>query len=294
MWYYVELLTNGLLIGTLYSLIALGFVMIYKASDVINFAQGEFVMFAGYVVAACAQLYGLPLAAALVVGVIAMIALGFAIEMTVLRHLVGRPVVAVIMATIGLAAFLRGVAPLLWGSGTKNLSFGLPQDPYFLGEVMISPAQVFAALVSLVCIAAIGWFFAKSRTGVALRAIADDQQAAMAMGIDVKRYFAISWAIAGIVALVGGVIWGNLIGVDVQLALVGLKVFPVVILGGLDSVLGAILGGLVIGVVESLAAGFLDPLVGGGTKDFTPYVLMIAVLMVRPSGMFGKVDLERV
>ena len=294
MWYYVELMINGLLIGTLYSLIALGFVLIYKASDVINFAQGEFVMFGGYVVAACVQLYGLPLWPSLAAGVVAMIVLGYAVEMVVLKHLIGRPVVAVIMATIGLASFLRGFAPLLWGVGTKNLSFGLPQDPYFLGEVMLSPAQLFAAMVSLACIGAIGWFFSKSRTGVALRAIADDQQTALAMGINVKRYFAISWAIAGIVALVGGVIWGNLIGVDVQLALVGLKVFPVVILGGLDSVLGAILGGLVIGVVESLAAGFLDPLVGGGTKDFTPYVLMIAVLMVRPSGMFGKVDIERV
>jgi branched-chain amino acid transport system permease protein len=294
MWYYVELLTNGMLTGTLYSLIALGFVLIYKASDVINFAQGEFVMFAGYVVAACVQLYGVPLLPSIAAGVIAMIALGFAIELTVLRHLVGRPVVAVIMATIGLAAFLRGFAPLVWGSGTKNLSFGLPQDPYFLGEVMVSPAQIFAAFVSLVCIGIIGWFFAKSRTGVALRAMADDQQAAMAMGIDVKRYFAISWAIAGIVALVGGVIWGNLLGVDIQLALVGLKVFPVVILGGLDSIPGAILGGVIIGAVESLAAGFLDPLVGGGTKDFTPYLLMIAVLMIRPYGLFGKANIERV
>jgi branched-chain amino acid transport system permease protein len=294
MWYYVELMMNGLLIGTLYSLIALGFVLIYKASDVINFAQGELVMFAGYVVASSVQLYGVPLLPAIAAGVIAMIVLGFAVEMAVLRHLIGRPVVAVIMATIGLAAFLRGLAPLLWGIETKNLKLPIPEDPIVVGEVFISPAQVFAALVSLTCIGLIGWFFAKSRTGVALRAIADDQQAAMAMGIDVKRYFAISWAIAGVVALVGGVIWGNLLGVDIQLALVGLKVFPVVILGGLDSVLGAIVGGLVIGAVESLAAGFLDPLVGGGTKDFTPYVLMIAVLMIRPYGLFGKVDIERV
>jgi branched-chain amino acid transport system permease protein len=294
MWYYVELLTNGLLIGTLYSLIALGFVLIYKASDVINFAQGELVMFAGYVVAACVQLYGLPLLVSIGAGVIAMIVLGFAVEQVVLKHLIGRPVVSVIMATIGLAAFLRGLAPLLWGIETKNLSLGLPQDPYMLGEVMIAPAQVIAAAVALICIGIIGWFFSKSRTGIALRAIADDQQAAMAMGIDVKRYFAISWAIAGVVALVGGVIWGNLLGVDIQLALVGLKVFPVVILGGLDSILGAIIGGLIVGGVESLAAGFLDPLVGGGTKDFTPYVLMIGVLMVRPYGLFGKVDIERV
>jgi branched-chain amino acid transport system permease protein len=294
MWFYVELMTNGLLIGTLYSLIALGFVLIYKASDVINFAQGELVMFAGYVVAACVQLYGVPLLASIGIGILAMVALGFVVEWAVLKHLIGRPVVAVIMATIGLAAFLRGLAPLLWGIETKNLALPIPEDPLTVGEILISPAQIFAAVVSLACIGLIGWFFAKSRTGVALRAIADDQQAAMAMGIDVKRYFAISWAIAGLVALVGGVIWGNLLGVDIQLALVGLKVFPVVILGGLDSVMGAIIGGLIIGIVESLAAGFLDPIVGGGTKDFTPYVLMIAVLMVRPYGLFGKADIQRV
>jgi branched-chain amino acid transport system permease protein len=294
MFYYVELLINGVLVGTLYSLIALGFVLIYKASDVINFAQGEFVMFAGYVVAACVQLYGWPLWVAIPVGVVAMVALGFAVEMAVLRHLVGQPVVAVIMATIGLAAFLRGLAPLLWGISTKNLALPIPNRPVFLGEVMLSPPHLFAALVSVTCIAAIGWLFAKSRTGVALRAIADDQQVSLAMGIDVKRYFAVSWAIAGVVALVGGVIWGNLIGVDIQLAQVGLKVFPVVILGGLDSILGAIIGGVIIGGVEALAAGLIDPLVGGGTKDFTPYVLMILILMVRPYGLFGKEDIERV
>jgi branched-chain amino acid transport system permease protein len=203
-------------------------------------------------------------------------------------------VVAVIMATIGLAAFLQGLAPFLWGAETKNLPLPLSQEPIYLGPMLLSRIEIYAAILALICIAAFGFFFTKSRMGIALRAIADDQQVAMAMGIDVKLYFALAWGIAGIVAAIGGVVWGNLLGVDIQLALVGLKVFPVVILGGLDSIVGAIVGGIIIGVVESLAAGFIDPLVGGGTKDFTPYVLMILVLMVRPYGLFGKEIIERV
>jgi branched-chain amino acid transport system permease protein len=292
--FYVELMINGLLVGTLYSLIALGFVLIYKASDVINFAQGELVMFAGFVLAAGLQKYGLPLWLAILIGFAAMIALGFLTERLVLQHLVGRPVVAVIMATIGLAAFLQGLAPFLWGSETKNLPLPLNNDPIFLGEILLSPVELYAAGLSLLCIVFFGYVFTKSRIGIALRAIADDQQVAMAMGINVKLYFALAWSIAGVVAAIGGVVWGNLLGVDIQLALVGLKVFPVVILGGLDSIVGAIVGGLIVGLVESVAAGFIDPLVGGGTKDFTPYVLMILVLMVRPYGLFGKEIIERV
>lgn len=292
--YYVELVINGLMVGALYSLIALGFVLIYKASDVINFAQGELVMFGGYIVASSLQIYGLSLFVSLLLGLGGMVLLGYLVERLVLAHLIGRPPVAVIMATIGLAAFLQGLAPFFWGIETKNLPLPIADDPIFLGEILLSPIELTAAGVSLLSIALISWFFTKSRMGIALRAIADDQQVSLAMGIDVKRYFALSWAIAGIVALIGGLVWGNLLGVDVQLALVGLKVFPVVILGGLDSIVGAVVGGLIVGAVESLAAGFIDPYVGGGTKDFTPYVLMVLVLMIRPYGLFGKEDIERV
>jgi branched-chain amino acid transport system permease protein len=261
---------------------------------VINFAQGELVMFAGYIVAACLQIYGLPLLLAVALGAGGMVLLGYLTERIVLRRLIGRPVVAIIMATIGLASFLQGLAPFLWGIETKNIPLPIEDEPLFLGEILLNRIELVAALLALCLFALVAWLFTKSRTGIALRAIADDQQVSLAMGIDVRSHFAVAWAIAGVVALMGAMIWGNAIGVDVQLALVGLKVFPVVILGGLDSILGALVGGLIVGAVESMAAGFIDPYVGGGTKDFTPYVLMIVVLMVRPYGLFGKEDIERV
>jgi len=288
------LLSNGVLIGLMYSLIALGFVLVYKATDAINFAQGEFVMIAALAVAAATEAYGAPLWLAVLLALAGMVAFGFALERVVLRPLLGRPIVAVIMATIGLASVLRGLGPLLWGAETKSLALPIPDEPIVLGPLFIPPIQLLGAAVSLFFLGVFGWFFLRSRQGIAMRAVADNQQVAMAMGINVERYFALAWAMAGIVSALGGVVWGNLLGVDVHLSLVGLKVFPVVILGGLDSVPGAVLGGLVIGIVENLTAGYVDPYVGGGTKDFAPYVLMIATLMFRPYGIFGKRIIERV
>ena len=294
----LSLVVSGITIGMMYSLIALGFVLVYKATDAINFAQGEFVMLAGYAGAltlAGALGYGWGgVAMAVVVSLIVMVGFSFGLERVVLRPLLGRPVVAVIMATIGLAAILRGLPPITVGASTLTLPLPLPEANLDLGVVTLPPIQVLGVVVSLLCLAVFTWFFLKSRKGVAMRAVADNQQVAMAMGINVERYFAIAWAMAGIVSALGGIIWGSMLGVDTQLALVGLKVFPVVILGGLDSIIGAVIGGLIVGVVESLAAGYLDPYVGGGTKDFAPYVLMIAMLMFKPYGMFGKRKIERV
>ena len=288
------LIVSGLSVGLMYSLIALGFVLVYKATEAINFAQGEFVMLAGYVAAATLAGEGMPILAAVLGAVLVMAIFGFALERIVLRPLLGRPIVAIIMATIGLAAILRGLPPLVFGAETRALPLPIRDDPYMLGPAAVPPVELLGVVVAaafLVCFTA---FFMKSRMGVAMRAVADNQQVAMAMGINVERYFALAWAMAGMVSAVGGVIWGNMLGVDVQLALVGLKVFPVVILGGLDSVVGAVVGGLIVGVVESLAAGYLDPYVGGGTKDFAPYVLMIVALMFMPYGIFGERKIERV
>src|SRR5499433_1873310 len=259
--FFLLLLSNGLLIGLMYSLIALGFVLVYKATDAVNFAQGEFVMIAGRVV---------------------------------LRKLIGRPIIAVVMATIGLASILRGVGPTFFGAGTKPLPLPISDEPFVIGPLFIPPIQLLGASVSIFFIAAFGWFFLWSRKGIAMRAVADNQQVAMAMGINVERYFGLAWAMTGVVSALGGIIWGNLLGVDVNLSLVGFKVFPVVILGGLDSIPGAVVGGLIVGVVENIVAGYVDPYVGGGTKDFAPYVLMILALMVRPYGIFGKKIIERV
>ena len=292
--FFILLMSNGLLIGLMYSLIALGFVLVYKATDAINFAQGEFVMIAGFVAAGALMVWGAPLWLAVLLALASLVAFGFVLERVMLRKLIGRPVIAVVMATIGLASILRGLGPFTIFSGTKPLPLPIPDEPFMLGPLFIPPIQILGAGVSLTFLAGFGWFFLRSRKGIAMRAVADNQQVAMAMGIDVERYFGVAWAMTGIVSALGGILWGNLLGVDVNLALVGFKVFPVVILGGLDSIPGAIIGGLIVGVVENIAAGYVDPLVGGGTKDFAPYVLMILVLMIRPYGIFGRRTIERV
>src|SRR5438552_15630473 len=216
------LLTNGIMIGLMYALIALGFVLIYKATDAINFAQGEFVMFAGVLAAVAAEIAGMPFWLSSLLAIGGMIALGFGLERVVLRPMIGRPVIAVVMATIGLAAVLRGTATMAFGAGTRVIDVPVSDEPFQLGPVMLPPIQLVGAGVSLVFLAAFTWFFLKSRTGIAMRAVADSQQVAMAMGINVRRYFALAWAMAGVVSALGGVVWGSMLGVDNQLALVGL------------------------------------------------------------------------
>jgi branched-chain amino acid transport system permease protein len=292
--FFLLLMSNGILIGLMYSLIALGFVLVYKATDAVNFAQGEFVMIAGFLAVGALTVLGVPLWLSVLGALVGMVAFGFALERVMLRKLIGRPVIAVVMATIGLAAILRGLGPFGIFQGTRPLPLPLPDEPLVVGPLFIPPIQLLGGAISLLFLGGFGWFFLKSRKGVAMRAVADNQQVAMAMGIDVERYFGLAWAMTGIVSALGGVLWGNMLGVDVNLSLVGFKVFPVVILGGLDSIPGAIIGGLIVGLVENIAAGYIDPYVGGGTKDFAPYVLMIMALMIRPYGIFGKKIIERI
>jgi branched-chain amino acid transport system permease protein len=292
--FFLALLIKGLLTGAIYALVALGFVLVYKATGIVNFAQGEMVMFAGFFAAAMLTQYDLPTWLALPLTFAAMVLLGLGVERGVLRTMVGRPILGVIMATVGLSYFLRGLAPMLWGASTKSLPLPVPDEPTHVLGVSLPTVSLIGAIAALALLAVLGFFFQKSRAGIALRAVSDDQTAAMAAGISVSRVFALSMATAGVVAAAGGLIWGNLLGVDSYLALLGLKVFPVAILGGLDSIGGVLLGGLVVGAVENVSAGYIDPYVGGGTKDFVPFVLMLIVLMVRPYGFFGRRDIERV
>jgi branched-chain amino acid transport system permease protein len=278
----------------MYALVALGFLLIYKASQAINFAQGEFVMFGGFLVAVSMRYYGLSLLVSIALGFGAMIALGLLLERVVLRPLIGRPVIAIIMATIGLASILRGVLLLIWGPLTVNIPLPLTEAPIEVFGLLVKLIAVVGAIISILFLAGFSFVFLRSRIGIALRAVADNQTVAQGMGIDVRRYFALTWVTAGVVATIGGILWGNMIGADVHTALIGLKVFPVVILGGLTSIPGAIVGGLIIGALENVAAGYIDPLVGGGTKDFIPYIIMIFALMLRPYGFFGERTIERV
>ncbi|NQV60044.1 MAG: branched-chain amino acid ABC transporter permease [Alphaproteobacteria bacterium] len=292
--FFIELVTNGVLTGLMYALVAVGFVLIYKSTDAINFAQGEFCMFAAIIVAGFMNLYGFPLWAAIAVGLLFMLVFNWGLERVVLRPMIGRPVVAIIMATIGLALIFRGLGPLVFGAETQPIPLPIPDQPIIWGPFFVSPIDLLGGSISIAFMAVFGWFFMKSRKGVAMRAVADSHQVSMAMGINVERYFVLAWMLAGFVALLGGLVWGSAIGVDTQLAQLGLKVFPVVILGGMDSIVGVIVGGIIVGVVEAISAGYMDPYVGGGTKDFTPYVLMIIVLMIRPYGIFGKPTIERI
>jgi branched-chain amino acid transport system permease protein len=292
--FFLELLVSGLLVGMMYALVALGFVVIYKASQAINFAQGDFVMFGGFLVAASMRYHGLSLLASIAIGLGAMVIIGLLMERFVLRPLLGRGVIAIIMATIGLASILKGVLLLIWGPLSVNIPLPISEAPVEVFTLYLKMIAVVGALISIVFLAGFSLLFLRSRIGIALRAVADNQTVAQAMGIDVRHYFALTWVTAGVVATIGGILWGNMIGADVHTALIGLKVFPVVILGGLTSIPGAIVGGLIVGAVENVAAGYIDPLVGGGTKDFVPYLLMIFALMIRPYGFFGEPVIERV
>jgi branched-chain amino acid transport system permease protein len=293
--FMLQLIVTGIAVGGVYSLMALGFVLIFKASSVVNFGPGELVLFGAYVAWAAILQVQLPIYVALPVTLGVAILLGLVIERGVLRPLIGEPIISVIMVTFGFASVIRGFLNMTWGSDTRPFPVLFSQQPFHLGPVPVSPVHLWGFVGVLILLAAFSVFFRFSRTGMAMRATADNQQVAQSLGVSVKWIFALSWCIATVVSTLGGIILGSVRGgVDFSLADLGLKVFPVVILGGLDSITGAIVGGILIGVLENLAGGYLDPILGGGVKEVAPFVVLVIILMIRPYGFFGKAQIERV
>jgi branched-chain amino acid transport system permease protein len=291
--FLATVLVDGALTGVLYTLIALSFVVVYRASRMINFALGEWTMLAARLTGVAAQA-GLGLLGGVLGAGLAMIALGVTLSHVVLRRMLGQPLIALIMVTLGLGALVRGATSLTLASLPAVLRLPLPTEPLLLQGVIVAPDKLVAAVIAGCVVAAATAYFRWSRTGVALRAIADDQQVALAMGIDVERHFAITWSLVGVLSVLGGVLWAVTAGTGFSLVLVGLKVFPIVILGGLDSIVGTIVAALLLGVLEGLAASYLDPHVGGGFSTIVSYLVLIAVLFVRPTGLFGHTEVARV
>ena len=296
--FYVEVLLGGLMAGVLYSLVALGFVLIFKASGVFNFAQGAMVLFAALAVARMAEVMPWWLATLLAVAI--MVILAWLIERLVLRPLVNQEAIALLMATLGVTYFLDGFGQTVWGSDVYKIDLGISKEPLLLlenvfqGGVMVNRDDIVAAVMATALVIVLAIFFQRTATGRALRAVADDHQAAQSIGIPLSRIWVIVWSVAGFVALVAGVIWGSKLGVQFSLSLVALKALPVVILGGLTSVPGAIIGGLIIGVGEKLSEVYLGPFVGGGIEIWFAYMLALVFLLFRPQGLFGEKIIDRV
>jgi branched-chain amino acid transport system permease protein len=309
MGFFLETLLGGLMAGMLYSLVALGFVLIFKASGVFNFAQGAMVLFAALAMARFAewipQWTGIDnkifanIAGFLIAGIV-MFAVAWIIERLVLRHLVNQEGATLLMATLGITYFLEGLGQTIFGSSIYKIDIGMPKDPVMAfeslveGGILINKEDLYAALIAAVLVGLLSIFFQKTSTGRALRAVADDHQAAQSIGIPLNRIWVIVWCVAGVAALVAGMIWGSKLGVQFSLTTVALRALPVVILGGLTSVPGAIVGGLIIGVGEKLSEVYLGPFVGGGIEIWFAYVLALVFLLFRPQGLFGEKIIDRV
>jgi branched-chain amino acid transport system permease protein len=287
---FVNLLVYGLADGAILALAALGFVLIYKATRVINFAQGEFLLVGAYAFYAAFVLLGLPMSIAVLFGLGVSVILGVAVERFVLRPLVGENAISVIMVTVGLSSVLKAVVQMFFGTSVREMPAVLPRGSVDIAGVLMPINRLLAIVIAGGVLILFALFFQKSRHGVAMRAVADDQQAAMTMGISVRRIFALAWALAAISAMIAGVLVADVTSLDQNIAAFGLIVFPVVILGGLDSVLGTIIGGFSIGILKQMVAGYTDP----GLAEVLPFVLLVAVLMVRPYGLFGEQRIERV
>ena len=303
MGFFVEVLLSGLMAGVLYSLVALGFVLIFKASGVFNFAQGAMVLFAALTFVRLLDILKdsfAPITLSLIITIAMMVMLAMAIERLVLRPLVNQPGISLFMATLGIAYFLDGFGQTLWGSDIYTLDIGIPKGSIFIlesvfdGGVLIAKEDLVATVIAGLLVVTLAIFYQKTRIGRALRAVADDHQAAQSIGIPLNYIWVIVWTVAGLVALVAGVIWGSKLGVQFSLSLIALKALPVLILGGFESVLGAVIGGLIIGAGEKLSEIYIGPYVGGGIEYWFAYMLALGFLMFRPQGLFGEVHIDRV
>ena len=290
----LQLLASGVVTGSIYALIAIGFVVVYKPTGVIIFPTGELMMIGAFLAWTAMTAARAPFAAALVIAAAGAALVGALVQRFVLRPLMGRPAISIIMVTIGLSAIFKGLAQVLWSGEYRSFPPIFPRRPIVLGPVLLPSRQVYPALIAVAAIAIIALVFRFTRTGTAMRATADDQATAFGMGIDIRRMFSVAWMLAAATAALAGIVIGVIGGISPQLGAVGLRIFPAVILGGLDSVGGALVGGVVIGVLENLAGGYLDPLLpGSGVKEVVPFVVLVLVLMIRPYGLFGTREIER-
>jgi branched-chain amino acid transport system permease protein len=281
-------------IGSIYALVALGFVLIYKATDVLNMAQGEMLMIGAWFSFSMIVDYGIPFVPAFFLTLLFSMALGLAIERVALRPLIGQPVISVIMVTIGLSIALRALVIAIWGTQFQRYPTPIQDSVVNLGPIPIAEVYIWSLVISLLLVGGLTLAFRFTRMGIAMRAVADDQQAALSVGISVRRIFAMAWIISAVVSTIGGILLANIQGVGIALSAVGLKALPVGIVGGLDSIPGAIVGGILIGVLENLSSGYLDAPLGGGVREVVPYVLLVLILLVKPYGLFGKERIERV
>jgi branched-chain amino acid transport system permease protein len=293
MQFFVEVLTAGMLAGVMYAMVALGFVLIYKASRVFNFAQGSMVLFAALTFVSLVERH-LGFWPSLAVTLAIMVVLGVAIERAVLRPLINRPPMAMFMATLGLTYVIEGAAQWLWGAQVHGLELGITDVPYEVHGIWISRLDLFAAGTAATLVAVLAVVYRHTRLGLALRAVADDTLAALAVGIQLRKVWAAVWIVAGAVALIAGLLWGARVGVQFSLSLIVLRALPVLIIGGFSSVPGTIVGGLLVGASEKLAEVYLGPKVGGGIENWFPYVMALGFLLVRPTGLFGEPEIERV
>lgn len=289
----LELAINGLFVGLMYALVAAGIVLIYKTSGIANLAQGALAMTGAFVAWAFAARIGMPMWLAIPLAMVAMFALGLLTERFALRRMIGQPVIMVIMLTLGLEILLRGVVPGFLGSAVKPLDLGIPYAPLFVGDLLVNRATLIGGAISAALIA-IAILFFNSRLGVMMRAVSDDQTASWSVGIRVQRAIAIAWGLSAVMATTAGVLWGATQGIDWSLSLLLIKALAIAILGGLDSLVGVLVAGLIVGLAESMATGILDPIVGGGTRDVAASVIILLTLLLRPHGLFGREHIERV